>query len=214
MKSKVTKTLALVAATALVGMTAGCATTGASDSAVYAAKIQPMNTDVTGEQTTGQVKLVVNDNTLTAHIIVKNAPANIVHWQHFHGFKTGGEATCPTSAADANGDGIVDLIETHPTSGKTMVPFIKNPASMNIAHGTYPKASAQGNYHYQETIQLDKLERVFHKKFNSDLSLGSRVIFIHGVPADSNLPSSVASLGPIPAHVTLPIACAELERVE
>lgn len=214
MKSVLTKTFALTAAAAIVGMTAGCATTGHADTAVYAAELQPMNISATGEPTTGKVKLVVNGDTLTAHIFVRNAPANIVHWQHFHGFKNGNEATCPSPMADANGDGLVDLIETHPTSGKTMVPFIKNPASMNIAHGTYPTASADGSYHYQETIQLGELDSVFEKKFGSDLNLDNRVVFIHGVPADSNLPSSVASLGPIPAHVTLPIACAALKRVK
>ena len=38
------------------------------------------------------------------------------------------------------------------------------------------------------------------------------VVFIHGIPAASKLPASVASLGPIPAHVTLPIACGRITR--
>lgn len=219
MKLQFKPMLVLVSAAALLGLISGCASTTASapktsDVAVYAGTLHAMNTGVTGAATTGKVKLVVKGDTLTAHVIVKNAPPNIVHWQHFHGFKDGTEAVCPTSASDANGDGIVDLIETHPTSGKTMVPFIKNPASMDVAHGTYPTASAAGDYHYQESMPLTQLEDVFTEKFGSDLDLGSRVVFIHGVPADSSLPSSVASLGPIPAHVTLPIACAALKRVQ
>lgn len=219
MKLQLKSTLTLASAAALIGLTAGCANTAAeapaaSDVAVYAGTLQPMNTQITGEPTTGKVKLVVQGDTLTAHVIVKGAPAGIEHWQHFHGFKNGTEATCPTVLSDANGDGIVDLIETHPTSGKTMVPFIKDPASMNIAHGTYPVADAQGDYHYEESIPLAKLASVFQKEFGADLDLGSRVVFIHGVPEQTELPDSVASLGPIPAQTTLPIACAALTRVK
>jgi hypothetical protein len=36
-------------------------------------------------------------------------------------------------------------------------------------------------------------------------------VYIHGVPSATQLPSSVASLGPIPAQVTLPIACGKIE---
>lgn len=45
------------------------------------------------------------------------------------------------------------------------------------------------------------------------LDLARRVVFIHGLPVDTKLPTSVASLGPIPAQVTLPIACGKIERV-
>lgn len=212
-------TLSLAAAAALTALTAGCASTTApasadSDVAVYAGTLQAMNTGVTGAATTGKVRLVVKGDTLTAHIFAKNTPPQIIHWQHFHGFKDGSEASCPTPLSDTNGDGIVDLIETHPTSGKTMVPFIRDPASMNIAHGTYPVADAQGDYHYQESVPLEQLETVFENKFGGNLDLGSRVVFIHGVPANTDLPASVASLGPIPAQVTLPIACAALTRVK
>ena len=37
-------------------------------------------------------------------------------------------------AADKNGDGIIDLIETEPMSGTTMVPFHDNPVSMQIVN--------------------------------------------------------------------------------
>jgi hypothetical protein len=40
------------------------------------------------------------------------------------------------------------------------------------------------------------------------------VVFVHGIPAASKLPASVASLGPIPTQVTLPIACGKITRVK
>lgn len=182
--------------------------------AVYKAELQPLNSQVTEQKATGTAKLTVTDDSVIARIHVENVPANIVHWQHFHGFKDGHEASCATAAADSNGDEIVDLIETNPVSGKTMVPFDAKPAAMDIAHGKYPKASANGSYTYEETIPLKKLRNAVDKAYNAKLNLAHRVIYVHGVPANTNLPDSVASLGPIPAHVTLPIACGEFERVK
>jgi len=38
-------------------------------------------------------------------------------------------------------------------------------------------------------------------------------VYIHGVLPNTKLPASVASLGTIPAQVTLPIACGKIERI-
>lgn len=194
----------------------GGAGSGASGGAetVYVAQLQPLNTSVTGSETTGEARFTISGDTLTISIKVTGAPPNTVHWQHFHGFKDGQAATCATTADDANGDGIVDLIETGKASGTTMVPFDTDPVAMDVAHGTYPKADANGSYEYKETVSLKALEAAFGKAFpGQKLDLDKRVVYIHGVPADTNLPASVASLGTIPAQVTIPIACGEIERV-
>lgn len=186
----------------------------ASTAVTYAAKLQPMNTKLTGSQTSGEAQFTISGDKLTIDIHVKGAPPSMIHWQHFHGFKDGHDATCPTAAADANHDGIIDVIETGPTSGETMAPFDVNPVAMDIAHGKYPTAGANGAYHYRETVSLKALQAAFEKAYpHEKLALARRVVFIHGVPTDTKLPSSVASLGPIPAAVTLPIACGKIERV-
>lgn len=180
--------------------------------AVYVAHLHAMNTSVTHTHTAGEARFTVNGDQLTIDIKVHGAPANTVHWQHFHGFKDGQAASCPTAAADANHDGIVDLIETGKASGTTMVPFITDPASMDVAHGNYPKADAHGDYHYHEVVSLQALDAAFAKEFpGQQLDLAKRVVYIHGVPDATKLPASVASLGPIPAQVTLPIACGRIE---
>jgi hypothetical protein len=92
-----------------------------------------------------------------------------------------------------------------------MVPFIDDPVSMNVAEGMYPKASANGTYEYRRTVSLKALKAAFAKAFDgAKLDLDRRVVVIHGTP--KTLPASVASLGPIPAQVTLPIACGTIER--
>jgi hypothetical protein len=190
----------------------GAAIAAAPAHAVYVAHLHAMNAGVTKTATAGEARFTVNGDQLTIDIKVHGAPPDTVHWQHFHGFKDGQPASCATTAADANHDGIVDLIETGKASGTTMVPFITDPASMDVAHGTYPTADAHGAYHYHETVSLKALDAAFGKAFpGQQLDLAKRVVYIHGVPSATQLPSSVASLGPIPAQVTLPIACGKIE---
>lgn len=116
----------------------------------------------------------------------------------------------PHLAADVNGDGVVDVTETEAVAGVTMVPFHGDPASLEIKADTYPMADAQGSYSYRQTVALDALLPAFQAKFGGPLEVGRRVVFIHGVPQDVELPESAASVMGIPAHVTLPIACGEL----
>ena len=86
---------------------------------------------------------------------------------------------------------------------------------MDIAGGTYPKAGADGTFQYQKTVSLKDLDAAFAKAFgDKELDLDRRVVFIHGILASTKLPASVASLGTIPAQVTLPIACGEIKRVQ
>lgn len=192
---------------------AGAGVAATPTHAVYVAHLHAMNSGTTKTATTGEARFTVNGDQLTIDIRVHGAPPDTVHWQHFHGFKNDQPAACSTASANVNHDGIVDLIETEKTSGTTMVPFITDPASMDVAHGTYPKADAQGSYHYHETVSLKALDAAFSKAFpGSKLDLDKRVVYIHGVPASTHVPGTVASLGPIPAQVTLPIACGKIEH--
>ena len=182
---------------------------------IYEAQIQSLNSNVTNLQTTGKARFVIDEEKMHVTIDIKNAPPGIEHWQHFHGFPNEDVATCATEADDANGDGIIDVVETETVSGTTMVPFNRFPAEMDIPTDTYPVADDNGSYYYEIEIPLDDIKTAFAEAFGgSELKLDSRVIYIHGVPSDTNLPETVASLGDIPAHVTLPIACGKIERVE
>ncbi len=180
----------------------------------YVAKLHPMNEGVTGLKSTGEARFVVSGDQLEISIDARNLPPGMMHLQHFHGFADNQQATCPTAAADANSDGIIDLIETEPMAGTTMVPFQADPVDMQIVTDTYPHASATGSYDYRKTVSLSALTSAFEKAFHSKgLDLDRRVVFIHGVPSSTKLPETVASLGTIPAQVTLPIACGEIVRV-
>ena len=46
-----------------------------------------------------------------------DTPANIEHWEHFHGFPDVKQAHVPTLMQDVNHDGFIDLPETKAVSG-------------------------------------------------------------------------------------------------
>ena len=182
-------------------------------SEAYLARLSPLNSSVTKVETSGVLDVHSNCQVITLDGELSFASPEIAHLQHFHGFKTGDkDAVCPTAKADANLDGVIDLIETEPLAGTTMVPFHDDPVSMQIPSETYPKASADGSYHYEKTVSLKALKDAFRKAFDQDLDLDRRVVFIHGTAPDAKLPTTVASLGEIPAHVTLPIACGVIAK--
>lgn len=177
----------------------------------YVAKLSALNPAAAGGAATGEARFAIKGDSLTITVNAAGLPKDITHWQHFHGFPDGKPSACPTAAADVNHDGIIDVVETGPAAGTTMVPFIGNPVSMDVPHGIYPKASATGTLRYQETVSLSALQAAFGKAFpGQKLDLDRRVVFIHGIPDATRLTPSVASLGPIPAQVTLPIACGQI----
>ena len=215
MKVKFFGALILVASVCVIAALAGTHTTYAQEpAAVYVAHLHPLNSKAAGHETTGEAQFTINGDALTISVKARGLSPGIMHMQHLHGFKDDRFASCATEAADVNRDGIVDLAETEPASGTTMVPLSADPVSMNIATDTYPKASAEGVYSYQETVSLKALEAAFAKSFDGQkLDLGHRVVYIHGVLPNTKLPASVASLGTVPAQVTLPIACGEIVQV-
>jgi hypothetical protein len=187
-----------------------------ADGAVtYRAELQTINAGVGANAATGTATLSIEGDQLTIIVDMQDAPPNMMHLQHYHGFVDGRDATCAGPEQDTNADGIVDLIETQEVSGITLVPFHKNPAGLNIAAQTYPTSDAQGRYTYRQTVQIPELRQALQQKHQiQDLILEKRVVYVHGVSPDSDLPDSVQSLPDVPAHVTLPIACGKLERVE
>lgn len=211
------------AAAAVITLLAGCsgargvppdaAVRPAHGDRMYVARLIPLNATVTGSAATGEVSFAITGDRLTVATDASGVPPETTHWQHIHGFPDGRDAVCPTDAGDANGDGIVDLIETETLAGTTMVPFNDDPVALDIPRNTYPKASASGMVQYRSTVSLAALEAAFRESFDGqELELERRVVFLHGVAAGTGLPATVASLGPIPAHVTLPIACGEIRR--
>jgi hypothetical protein len=188
---------------------------GAAAAEHYVAKLAPLNANKIGTSASGTANLEIVDGKLNVTIDLKGLAPNLMHMQHYHGFIDGKDATCPTAASDANGDGYVDLIETEPTSGTTMLPFHAHPATLEIANDTYPVADKSGVAHYTHTDDVATLDKALKEKLKATgLELSKRVIIIHGIPNDAKLPDTVKSLPGVPAQITIPVACGKIKVVK
>lgn len=199
----------LLAAAGLIGPAA------AQTAESYVAELAPVNADALGLSGSGTAEFSIDNGQLTITVDAEGLAPGIVHIQHYHGFPDGQDATCPAADADANDDGFVDLLETEATAGTTMVPFHQELLSLKVPSETYPETDAKGATHYENTVAVDELEQALQEKFGvAELVLDRRVVFIHGVPADTELPDTVQSLPDVPAHVTLPVVCGVIEQAE
>lgn len=171
---------------------------------------QPLNP--AGEGISGTVSISPQGETLVITLEAEGLSPGM-HLAHVHGFPEAdpADAACPDAAADANGDGWVDLIETQELAGVTMIPFTDDPAGLAIQSESYPSTGDDGRISYEQSVGLDALRDSLEAEFGTPLALPRRVVFVHGVPEGTELPGSVRSLEGVPASVTIPVACAELE---
>lgn len=188
------------------------AATGADQAARYVADLKPLNAEA-GGGASGKATLKAEGSHLVIDVEARGLPPGM-HLMHYHGFTDGRDATCAGPAEDRNGDGVVDLLETEPVSGTTLVPFHQDPASLQIQTDTYPVANERGELRYQQRVPLGALTRALSEKHGIEgLALDKRVVYLHGVAEGTKLPESARSLPDVPARVTLPVACGALERV-
>lgn len=182
--------------------------------AKYIAHINPLNAEKIGCQPHGTAEFIENGDQLHIKVEMFDTPKNIEHWEHFHGFPDGKVAQAATMTQDVNHDGFVDLPETKPVSGTTMVPLDADPAKMNIPNNTYPVADSNGYYEYEIDVPLTELQENFKKAFGStDLQLDKRVVYVHGVPESIKLPDTVKGcVMDYDTHTTLPIAAGKIEK--
>ncbi len=189
----------------------------ASAETIYKAEFEPINLDNLKQKPAGYAHLRINEETDQLLITLEaNGLSAGPHLMHLHGFKEGtAEANCASPQADTNNDGYLDLMETHAASGETLVPFHDYPASLEIMTETYPEAGTRGMLVYKKAVDLDALGEAMQEKHRiDDLSLENRVIYIHGLPEGSTLPDTIQSLEGVPAAMTLPIACANIQKME
>lgn len=177
----------------------------------YIARLSPLNSKVTGHHAEGDLRVTVSGDTVTIELDARGLSPGMMHMAHFHGYVSGKSSACAGASADTNHDGIIDLAETEPVAGVTMIPLNAAPAELTIAGNGYPIASKDGEIVYKREVSLRALAREMAEEFDGAApDLAKRVLFVHGIDAGTPLPKTVASLPGVPAQATLPIACGKL----
>lgn len=193
-------------------------------SLTYVATLTPLNTSVWGGSavpaTVGNATITVNLSTMQAQVSAMGLPPNTMIMQHIHA-----GTRCPTLANDTNHDGFVDALEAADASGGILIPLDNDLAQIGTQANDYPMTDASGDYTYNESVSVPALLTFLttpdpNAPGNGFVKLlpgqppirNSRVIELHGIPATTALPSTVATLPGLTPQQTLPIACGVLQQ--
>lgn len=130
---------------------------------------------------------------------------------------------CPNVADDTNGDGLVDYQEAIAVVGPVIMPLDGDLNSQMAGSGIYPSGSSMT---YSKFASLSKINADLWKadedpsdqviKLNQGTSIGfeGRVVLIHGTSAQSSFPTSLSSFRGEPAHLSLPVVCGILKKID
>lgn len=164
-----------------------------------AAKTKMYTVDFTalnGSGVSGTAELTLSGDQLTVKVNATGLEPNMVHPQHIHGF-IGNKAnsTCPTAAADTNGDGLVDLVEGLPSYGPVLL-------ELYVPIDEFPVADANGVLNYERTFTLGETEFTEEGELITESALSplqNRTIVLHGMTVDGDY------------IATLPVACGQIK---
>ncbi|GAB3267761.1 hypothetical protein [Arthrobacter pigmenti] len=130
------------------------------------------------------------------------------HVQHIH---IGARGTCPTMAADANGDGIVDTVEGQPSYGEIGTTLSVGDAAKDASTATDVTVAPSGSsFTYEETFELNQATQ-------DSLANGTSVVVVHGLDP-ANQPAAAtetpSNLVPeLPLAATAPALCGPLQMM-
>ena len=181
----------------------------------YQATFIPVNSVAANINATADIN--VNGDDVQINMTVTSASEG----QHLQYVATGTE--CPTSSADTNRDGFVDAVEAQAVVGQILVPLDTNTNTQAGGANDYPSGA---DYNYTEDSSLAQMvtdltapdantnDSVVKLPAGTTLQFAGQVIMIHGIPADTILPRSVAAFNGLTPAQSLPIACGVLNRTD
>ena len=183
----------------------------------YEAKLAPLNAHLAGD-VTGTALVKVKGDSLSFEVKVNGSPAQIVHAQQIHVADH-----CPTLSSDTNKDGVIDAVEGQRSYGPVIIPLDNELRTQVEKDAKYPTADFSGNYFYRQNVSMMEMMKDLTLKDNnpsdnvvkikSGLGLAGRQIVIYGVPADANIPETVAAAKGETKHSSLPIACGAFVKI-
>jgi len=190
-----------------------------NDQGTYNVTFAPLNAGVGGNAASGTGTITITETNFQVNLNMTGVPARVSHIQSIHA-----SGSCPTAAADVNADGFVDVVEGLPSYGPILIPLDGNLNSQLGGNGSRPRSDASGAYNYSRRGTLSRMlddlrgtdtnttDVLTKLPEGENLNLENKVIIVHGVPASTDLPDTVASLPNLPSEATLPIACGTITR--
>jgi hypothetical protein len=178
----------------------------------YRVSLQAMNGSFGGE-TSGEGTFHIEGDEVRVTMKVNNAPST-VHMQHVHAGRS-----CPTMAADTNGDGVIDGAEALASAGGVLIPLNGNLNAQVEGRGMFPFG---GQYSYSRSGVLSRMladlrmqddnveDHLVKLDADEELNLAGRVVMIYGVTELA--PMTAAQAFGRPSWEAIPVACGVIER--
>lgn len=167
----------------------------------YYAVLRPVNIHSNGFLPYGQATFSLQNDLLQVSTVLDDDQA-VPHRQTLHM-----GSRCPSASDDTNGDTFIDYNEAMAVVGQPVMPLDGDLNSQTAGEGVYPRGIGMT---YNRTASLSKI--------NADLGMKvgfeGRVVLIHGTSFNPNLPTSIASFQGEPAHISLPVVCGILKKID
>ncbi len=206
------KRLALTAAAVVATLGIASPASAVHEGSVYEAQLWPLN----DSGASGTVEITVSDDgeTMTVGVSADGLNLDGPHAMHIHGIVDGenvASSVCPTAADDADGDGIVDVLEGAPRYGGVQL-------SLTTEGDTSPE-SALAIERFPAGTSIDYERSGIPIPDALKPNLGKLHVVVHGVDENGNgtldLDQDVrSSLTPdLPREGTAPAACGTLAAV-
>jgi hypothetical protein len=180
-------------------------TASAADSTSYQAQLAALN----HSSGTGSVMISLSGSqaTITEHVSGLAASFSGKPYPHVQHIHIGAMGTCPTTAADANKDGVISTTEGAASYGAIGTTLSTSGDSSPAAGTTLTVAPSGASYDYSRTLTLDA-------KTLASLQAGTAVVVVHGLdPAtlSKQAQGEKSDLVPsLPLAATSPALCGTL----
>jgi hypothetical protein len=177
----------------------------AAGSASYQAQLAALN----HSSGSGTVTIALNGSqaTITEHVNGLAATFSGKPYPHVQHIHIGAQGTCPTTAADANNDGVISTTEGAASYGAIGTTLSTSGDSSPAAGTTLTVAPSGASYDYKRTVTLDS-------KTLASLQAGTGVVVVHGLdPAtlSTKAQGEKSDLVPsLPLAATSPALCGTL----
>lgn len=193
---------------------------GSNVNGTYAAEIWPVNYNL-HLKSIGFVGMERNEDKVTTSVYLKYGPKKTKVKQALY---TG--RRCPNLKDDLNKDAYIDILESQIAIGKITVPFDANINSQMDGYGQFPFVDESGKMFYTQTASFDLLfqdlktidenpeDELIKLEDNDGITLPGRVVLFQGVPENTFIPETVATVEGMGPRESLPVGCAVLWKVK
>lgn len=182
----------------------------------YYAVLRPVNFNANGFIPYGSATFTLNGDQLQVNTTMDDDQA-VPHRQSLH---IG--SRCPKESDDRNGDGFVDYDEAMAVVGPVLMPLDNDLNSQEAGANVYPRGRAMT---YSRSASLarihedlwlpdtDPSDDVMKLAPQTYLGLERRVVLIHGTSYQAHFPSSLSSYKGEEPHLSLPVVCGVLSKI-